>query len=97
MKIAAACLVHVVLFLVEMNPLFQWDVFMVERNVQKVVLAVIGPFCVEGLCDIRISVSNGKTTYICLTVSAFHISDPPAKSQRGDICNCFLHLGRFPV
>jgi len=29
-----------------MNPLFQWDVFMVERNVRKMVLAAKGPLFV---------------------------------------------------
>jgi len=41
--------------------------------------------------------NNAKTTYISLTVTAFHISDPQAKSKWGDICNCLLHLGGFSV
>jgi len=78
-----------------MNPLFQWDVFMVERNVRKMVLAAIGPLW--DFCNIRISMNNAKTTYISFTVTAFHISDPQAKSKWGDICNCLLHLHGFSV
>jgi hypothetical protein len=79
-----------------MNPFFQWDVFLIERNVQKMVLAAIGPLFM-GFCDMHISINNAKTTYISLTFTAFHISDPQAKSKWGDICNCLLHLDGFSV
>jgi len=68
---------------------------MVERNVRKMVLAAIGPLW--AFCDMPISMNNAKTTYISLTVTAFHISDPHAQSKWGDICNCLLHLGGFSV
>jgi len=62
-----------------MNPLFQWDIFVVETNVRKMVLAAVG--ALWAFCNIHISMNNAKTTYISLTVTAFHISDPQAKSK----------------
>ena len=43
------------------------------------VLAAVG--ALWAFCNIHISMNNAKTTYISLTVTAFHISDPQAKSK----------------
>jgi len=48
-------------------------------------------------CDIPISMNNAETTYISLTVTAFHISDPQTEFKWGDICNGLLHLCGFSV
>jgi len=71
----------------------QWDIFVVQRNVWKMVLAAIGTLWV--FCNICINMNNAKTTHISLTVTAFHISDPQANSKWGDFLNVYCILMGF--